>query len=189
MSINEIFLRYDRAAWIFSLVSGCAYSVLSFIILFVADKIRVFVQAKKRIKNLNVYCWIGRDQSNYPCKLYIQFRNWTNRTFLITIEGYKLPAGIQADKNATRDSSTGLLEIKFIENAPQKNSSSEKTLNIDAIIRHGEDKTVWVPLSPAQDQKVLEEALSRGKIGKIKAEILWFDEKPIYRKYCPKIRR
>ena len=90
------------------------------------------------------------------------------------IEGYKLPKEILPDPKATRDSTSGLLEIKFIEQAAQANKPP--TLNIDSIIRHGENKRVWVPLESKQPDDMLNEALKNGKIGKLIATILWFGE-------------
>jgi hypothetical protein len=103
------------------------------------------------------------------------------------IEGYRLPKDIRPDVKAARDSTSGLLEIKFIEHAAQQNTSP--TLNVDSIIRHGETKQVWVPLDPSHTDDELHLALSKGKIGKLKAEILWFGDKPIFRRYRPKIRK
>ena len=123
---------------------------------------------------------------NYPCKLYIDFRNWTNVTILVKIEGFKLYKGINADPNATRDSSSGLIEVKFIENASQTN---ERCLNPDAIIRHGENKKVWIPLDPNQDINILNKQLHNGNIGKLIAEILWFDKTPQYTRFRPIIKR
>jgi len=63
------------------------------------------------------------------------------------------------------------------------------TLNVDSIIRHGENKSVWVPLDPVHSDDELENALKIGKIGSIKAEILWFGDKPIFTRFRPKIKR
>jgi len=103
------------------------------------------------------------------------------------IEGYKVARDIRPDPKATRDSTSGLLEIKFVENPSQ--GDAPPTLNVDSIIRHGENKQVWVPLDPDQSDDVLEKALKEGRIGKLKAEILWFADKPRFIRYRPKIRR
>lgn len=103
------------------------------------------------------------------------------------IEGYELPKGIRADPKATRDSTSGLIEIKFIENAPQQNGVP--TLNVDSIIRHGENKQVWVPLDPNHSDQELNAALVTGRIGSLKAEILWFSDKPKFAGFKPKIQR
>jgi len=108
-------------------------------------------------------------------------------TLLMKIEGYKLPNNIRPDPKAKRDSSSDLLEIKFIERPAQQNIDA--TMNVDSIIRHGENKMVWIPLDPAQDDDILNKALSSGKIGTLKAEILWFADKPKYIRFRPKIRR
>jgi len=107
---------------------------------------------------------------------------------LLKIEGFSLFKGIRPDPKATRDSSSGLLEIKFIER-PAQNSHQNATMNVDSIIRHGENKQVWVPLDPEQTDELLQDALQRGNIGKLKAQILWFNERPSLRRYRPKIRR
>jgi len=108
-------------------------------------------------------------------------------TLLMKIEGYKPAKNIRPDPKATRASSPDLLEIKFIENAPQQNSPP--TLNVDSIIRHGENKSIWVPLDPGHSDEELEHALKIGKIGSIKAEILWFGDKPVFTRFRPKIKR
>ena len=108
-------------------------------------------------------------------------------TLLMRFEGYKVARDIRPDSKAARYSTSGLLEVKFIENPSQANAPP--TLNLDSIIRHGESKQVWVPLDPDQPDDVLEKALSEGKIGKLKAEVMWVTRKPRFVRYRPKIRR
>jgi hypothetical protein len=183
MTLVDFYNKYDLWAWVFAVLSGI---VCYFIIRF-GERLLFLCRTRRRIKHLNVNCNIVRDQSNYPCKLWIDFRNWSNRTLLMKIEGYKLPKEIRPDDKAARDSTSGLLEIKFIEYTSQQSSAA--TMNVDAIIRHGEQKQVWVPLDPTHNDQELNLALSKGKIGKLKAEILWFGDTPIFRRYRPKIRK
>jgi len=183
MAIIEFYQKYDIWAYVFSVISG----LLAYVVIRLGEKVLFLIRTRRRIRHLNVDCSIGRDQSNYPCKLWIDFRNWTNVSLLMKIEGYKLPKEILPDPKATRDSTSGLLEIKFIEQAAQANKPP--TLNIDSIIRHGENKKVWVPLESKQPDDMLNEALKNGKIGKLIATILWFGEKPRFTRYRPKIRR
>src|SRR5690606_24673234 len=124
--------------------------------------------------------------TNFPCKLFIEFRNWSNRTMLLRLDGFKLSKDVKPDPKAAQDSTSGLLEIKFIENAAQGESV---VMNVDAIIRHAESRAVWVPLDPAQPQDKLEKALRDGKFGTMKAEVLWFDDAPKLGRYRPAIRR
>ena len=176
MVILEQFMKqYDLWAYLFAIISG----TLCYIIIRFGEWLFFIIRTFNRIRHLNVNCFIQRDTSNYPCKLYIQFRNWTNTTILMKIEGFKLSKGIDPDPKSAQDSSSKLIEIKFI----------EESLNVDSIIRHGEDKSVWIPLDPQQKDEFLNNALQRGKIGKLKAEILWFNEKPRLVRYRPKIRR
>ena len=173
MNVTDFHIKYDLWAWAFAVLSGIVvYSIIR-----VGERLLFLCRTSRRVKHLNVNCNIARDQSNYPCKLLIDFRNWSNRTLLMKIEGYKLPKEIRPDEKAARDSTSGLLEIKFIENSAQQGGAA--TLNVDAIIRHGEQKQVWVPLDPAHNDQELNLALSKGKIGKLKSEILWFGDKPI----------
>lgn len=167
--------KYDFWAYIFAIASG----TLCYIIINLGKWLIFLIRTYCRIKHLNVNCFIKRDDSNYPCKLYMEFRNWTNTSFLMKIEGFKLYKGIKADPKSAQDSSSGLIEIKFI----------EENLNVDSIIRHGEQKSVWIPLDPKQDDTSLNDALKKGKIGKLKAEILWFNEEPKLVRYQPKIKR
>ena len=183
MSIAEFYQEYDIWAYLFAIVSGTVcYAVMR-----IGEGVLFRVRIRRRVRLLNVDCSIRRDETNYPCKLWIDFRNWTNRTLLMKIEGHKLPTNIRPDPKATRDATSGLLEVKFIERPAQQNTP--RTLEVDSIIRHGESKGVWVPLDPDQPDDVLNKALAEGKIGKLKAEILWFADKPIYTRYRPKIRR
>jgi hypothetical protein len=184
MTLIEFYKRYDIWAFLFTIFSG----LLVYLFIRFGEWILFLIRTYRRVKYLNVNCWIGRDESNYPCKLYIDFRNWTNTTILLKIEGFKLRKGVHPEPKATRDSSTGLLEIKFIERVAQSGDQTA-TLNIDSIIRHGENKEVWVPLHPDQTDEMLLDTLQRGKIGKLKAQILWFSGKPRLRRYRPKIRR
>src|SRR5689334_16028160 len=145
----EFFHEYGIAAWVFAILSG---TVCFYLIEFV-NWLTFILRSHRRIRFLNVNCLILRDDSNYPCKLCIQFKNWTNQTVLVRLEGFELGGGIRPDKNADRDSTSGLIEVKFIENASQQ--PGLLLLNIDAIIRHAETKTVWVPLDPDQAQSDL----------------------------------
>lgn len=183
MSIAEFYQEYDIWAFLFAILSG----TLCYVVIRIGEWILFLVRTRRRVRLLNVDCSIDRDGTNYPCKLWIDFRNWTNRTLLMKIEGYKLPTNIRSDPKAKRDATSGLIEVKFIERPAQQNTSA--TLNVDSIIRHGESKRVWVPLDPDQPDDVLNKALAEGKIGKLKAEILWFADRPIYTRYRPKIRR
>ena len=183
MVLAELYETYNFWAWTFTVLSG----TLSYVIIRVGERLLFLIRTSRHVKHLNVNCFIERDQTNYPCKLMIEFRNWSNRTLLMKIEGYKLPKNISPDQKAARDSS-GLLEIKFIERTPNRGTTGF-TLNVDSIIRHGETKAVWVPLDPSQSDDELNQALSSGNIGKLKAEILWFNGKPIFRRYCPLIRK
>ena len=179
----DSFYKYDVGAWLFAILTG----TLCYIVIRIGERLLFLIRTRRRVRHLNVNCSIQRDQSNYPCKLWIDFRNWTNMTLLMKIEGYKLAKNIRPDPKATQASSPDLLEIKFIENAPQQNA--QPTLNVDSIIRHGENKSVWVPLDPSHSDDELENALKIGKIGSIKAEILWFGDKPVFTRFRPKIKR
>jgi mRNA-degrading endonuclease toxin of MazEF toxin-antitoxin module len=75
----------------------------------------------------------------------------------------------------------------IVSNAAQENETF--TLHVGSIIRYGENKQVWVPLDPSHTHDELNLALSKGKIGKLKAEILWFGDKPVFRRYRPKIKK
>ena len=180
---TDFYVKYDFWAWLFAVLSGTA----CYLIIIAGEKLLFLFRTRRRIRHLNVDCNIRRDQSNYPCKLWIDFRNWTNMSLLMKIEGYKLPDGIRPDPKATHDSTSGLLEIKFIEHAAQQNAPL--TLNVDSIIRHGENKEVWVPLDPTHSDAELDSALKESRIGKLKAEILWFGDKPVFTRFKPKIRR
>lgn len=183
MDILAFFKEYDIWKWVFSVASA----VLAYIVIRFIEKFFFLIRSRQRLKLLNINCFLQRDKTNYPCKLWIDFRNWTNMTLLMRIEGYEVARDIQPDPKAARDSTSGLLEIKFIENPSQRNDSL--TLNVDAIIRHGENKKVWVPLDPKQSDDTLEKALKEGKIGKLKGEILWFADKSHFVRYRPIIRR
>ena len=182
--MDNFFQHFGVAEWAFSLLSGAA----CYYILKLSAWLAFVLKTHRRIRHLNVNCFLARDDSNYPCKLYIEFKNWTNRTLLLKLEGFEVGYGIQPDPNATRDSTSGLLEIKFIEQSPQ-GGQIPIVMNIDAIIRHAESRMVWVPLDIKQNQTNLDSALREGTIGVLKAEILWFDDAPRLARYRPKIRR
>ncbi|MDP2922602.1 MAG: hypothetical protein Q8O30_02620 [Candidatus Omnitrophota bacterium] len=184
MEFTEVISRYGFWQFTFAVLSG----VVATIIIELCRKITLIITTKKRIKHLNIDCKIeiADGKVNYPCKLYIDLRNWTNTTILIKIEGFKLGKDIRPDPKATRDSTSRLIETKFIENTPQGEGSE---LNVDAIIRHGKNKMVWVPLDPEQPLNELKEALRQGAIGRLYAEILWFDKNPYYTRFRPIIRR
>lgn len=177
-------MRYDLWAYLFAILTG----LLTYLFIRFGEWALFLIRTRRRISFLNVDCSIERDESTYPCKLQIDFRNWTNMTILLKVEGFKAFQGIRLDPKAKRDSSSGLVEIKFIE-PTTANAQLHTTMNIDSIIRHGESKKVWVPLDPDQTDEFLNNALQTGEIGQLKAEILWFNEKPRRTRYRPIIRR
>jgi hypothetical protein len=180
----EFYHQYNIWAWLFAILSG----TICYYVIRVGEWLSFIVRARRRIRHLNVNCFMAQDNTHFPCKLWIEFKNWTNRTILLKIEGFKTGKGILPAPNADRDSTSGLLEVKFIEQSPQ-GGQIPVTMNVDAIIRHGEERRVWIPLDPSQSQQDLQAALQAGRIGTLKAELLWFDERPRLARYRPKIRR
>ena len=182
--ITEAFLQEPLSSYLVSISAG----ITTYFILRGGEYFAYFCRTRKRISFLNVDCRVQHlPQDKFPTKLIIEFRNWTNATLLLRIEGFALDKGVKCHPSGKRDSTSGLVEVKFIEQ--HSSQAGTQILNIDSILRHGEQKSVWIPLDPSVDVSVYEKALEGEKMGKLVASVLWFDIKPKFIRFRPKIRR
>src|SRR6266536_1920889 len=107
---------------------------------------------KRRVRHLNFFVLRVRDQSNYPLKVYVEIRNYTGKSVVISFP-YFVYRAVRRDPNAHGDSPTGEYEIKF----PGQNQ--QILTEIDYLLRHGENVSTWVPLDPTHTDQEVDEAI------------------------------
>jgi hypothetical protein len=112
-----------------------------------------------------------RDTSNYPLKVYLEIRNYTGRSVVISAP-YFVFAQLRPDPQARGDSVSGEYEIKF----PAPNSTN--LTEVEYLLRHGESVSTWVPLDPAHKDEEVEAAIKRRRMGKLHCMCTWLQDKP-----------
>ena len=127
--------------------------------------------AKRRVRNLNFFIRPLRDDSNYPHKVYVENRNYTGRSVVISVPHF-VYSELRSDQNARGDSPSREYEIKFPD--PRNNILSE----VEYLLRHRENVSTWVPIDPAHTDQEVAAAIERRQVGKLHCMCTWLQEKP-----------
>jgi len=149
------------------------WDMSSTIILFVSAVIgfTVLFWAKRRVRNLNFFTQRRRDNSNYPLKVYIEIRNYTGRSVVISSPYYRYK-DLRPDPKARGDSPSGDYELKFPDIAQQE------LKEVEYLIRHRENVSTWIPIDPEHTDAEIDEAIRRRKVATLYCMCTWLEEKP-----------
>ena len=143
--------------------------------------LKVLFWAKQRVRNLNFFVRPLRgDDPNYPLKVYLEIRNYTGRSVVISIP-YFVYARLRPDPNARGDSPSREYEIKFPD--PRTNTLTE----VEYLLRHRETVSTWVPIDPAHTDQEVEAAIERRSVGKLHCMCTWLKDKPIVHRLVRRI--
>lgn len=162
----------DYAIWdLLSTIIILASAVIGFSILF---------WTKRRVRNLNFFTQRRRDASDYPLKVYIEIRNYTGRSVVISSPYYRY-GDLKPDPNARGDSPSGDYEMKFPDVAQRE------LKEVDYLIRHGENVSTWIPVDPKHSDQKVDEAIKDRKVATLYCMCTWLEEKPRVHKLKRKI--
>ena len=162
----------DYAIWdLLSTIIILASAVIGFSILF---------WTKRRVRNLNFFTQRRRDASDYPLKVYIEIRNYTGRSVVISSPYYRY-GDLKPDPNARGDSPSGDYEMKFPDVAQRE------LKEVDYLIRHGENVSTWIPVDPKHSDQKVDEAIKDRKVATLYCMCTWLEEKPRVHKSKRKI--
>lgn len=158
------------------------WDLLNMIIIFISAVLgfSVLFWAKKRVRNLNFFIQRRRDNSNYPLKVYIEIRNYTGRSVVISSAYFKY-GDLKPDPKARGDSPSGDYEMKFPD-IPQ-----QELKEIDYLIRDRENVSTWIPVDPGHTDNEVDEAIKNRKVATLYCMCTWLEEKPRVHKLNRKI--
>ena len=153
------------------------WDLLSTLILFLSAVIgfTVLFWTKRRVRNLNFFTQRRRDETNYPLKVYIEIRNYTGRSVVISYPFYRYK-DLRADPNARGDSPSGDYELKF------PDVSQRELREVEYLIRHGENVSTWIPVDPNHTDGEIDEAIRRRRVATLYCRCTWLEEKPRFHK-------
>jgi hypothetical protein len=170
--IAEILSEAPVLAWMRWAAEHSLWEMLNTAILLAVSATGViFFWAKRRVRNLNFFTRCVRDQSEYPLKIYLELRNYTGRSVVIS-SPFFVCTRLRPDPNARGDSPSGKLEIKF----PDR--SNTLLTEVEYLLRHRENVSTWMPIDPAHSNEEVNEAIKRRHVGKFHCMCTWLQEKP-----------
>jgi hypothetical protein len=142
--------------------------------------IKIVFWPRRRVRGLNFFIKPIRDVSNYPLKVYVEIRNYTGRSVVLSVP-YFVFARLRPDPNARGDSSTGEFEVKFPD--PANNNLTE----VEYLLRHRENVSTWVPIDPAHTDVEVAAAIDRQGVGRLHCMCTWLKDKPEVHKLVTRI--
>lgn len=144
---------------------------------------RIFVTSTKRVRNLNFFVRMARDPSQsatYPLKVYVEIRNYTGRSVVITSPYFKY-GELKPDPNARGDSPEAEYEVKF------PNESGDLLSEVEFLLRHQETTATWIPLDSAHTDEEVSAAIKTSKVGELHCTCTWLQDKPNVHRLVRKI--
>jgi len=134
--------------------------------------VTILLWRRRRIRNLNFFVRrLPRDDSDYPLKVYVEIRNYTGRSVVISAP-YFVYARLRADPNARGHSPSREYEIKF------PDPVSGRLTEVEYLLRHRENVSTWVPIDPAHTDDEVDAAIRRGGVGKLHCMCTWLQDTP-----------
>jgi hypothetical protein len=104
--------------------------------------IKIVFWSRRRVRNLNFFTRPIRDGSNYPLKVYVEIRNYTGCSVVLSVP-YFVFARLRPDPNARGHSSSGEIEVKF------PGLTNNNLTEVEYLLRHRDNVSTWVPIDPA----------------------------------------
>jgi len=158
------------------------WDMLSAIILLISAVagFAVLFWIKRRVRNLNFFTRRLRDNSNYPLKVYVEIRNYTGTSVVISSPYFKF-GKLRPDPNARGDSFSQEYEIKF------PDPSNQMLTEVEYLLRHRENVSTWVPIDPTHTDQEVDDAIKHHTVGTLHCMCTWLQEKPKVHKLHPKI--
>ncbi len=134
--------------------------------------IKIILLPKKRIKNLNYFTQLKRNQHpQYHLIIYLEIRNYTGKSVVIS-SPYFIFKSIRPDPDARGDNLQGEYEIKF------PNIQNDMLTEVEYLIRNKEQVHTFIPLDPAHSDTEVEKALREKQVGTIDCICTLLEEKP-----------
>jgi hypothetical protein len=161
--MDHFFCKYHLLMDFLFLLAGVGLTLLGFKLISSIHQYKL----KRILEGFVIHKFISRDNSHYPCKLFIDFKNKTGHTLLLKIVGFKLNPFLRSDPKAIHDMRSGLVEVKFIE------AVDKSHFNVTYLLKDTQNRLVWIPLDPKQPDVILNGMLEENKMGKIYTEIFW----------------
>ena len=168
--------------WLKLAADYAIWDLLSTIIIFASAVIgfSIIFWTKRRVRHLNFFTQRRRDESNYPLKVYIEIRNFTGRSVVISTPYYRY-GDLEPDPNARGDSPSGDFEMKF------PDITQRELKEVDYLIRHGEKVSTWIPVDPKHKDQEIDEAIKNRRVATLYFMCTWLEEKPRVHKLKRKI--
>ena len=121
-----------------------------------------------------------RDHTDYALKIFIEIRNYTGRSVVISAPYYRY-GDLRPDPYARGDSPSGDYEMKF------PTTTGLELNEVDYLIRHGENVKTWIPVDPKHTDAEIDEAMKNRKVATLYCRCTWLEEKPRVHKLKRKI--
>ena len=169
-------------AWLKWAADYAIWDLLNTIIIFISAVLgfSVIFWTRKRVRNLNFFTHRRRDNSSYPLKVYIEIRNYTGRSVVISSPYYKY-GDLRPDPNARGDSPSGDYEMKF------PDTTQQELREVDYLIRNGENVSTWIPIDQQHTDQEVDEAIRNRRVAILYCMCTWLEEKPRVHKLNRKI--
>ena len=130
---------------------------------------------KKRIRNLNFFTQMKRGHPQYPLIIYIEIRNYTGRTVIISNPFFEYKT-LRPDPNARGDLPTSEYEVKF------PGPSGLELSEVEVMLRNKEHVQTYVVLDPTHTDSEVQYALRNRKVGSFRCTCTWLGDKPVTHK-------
>jgi len=134
----------------------------------------------RRVRNLNFFAQIKRDDAQFPLRIQLEIRNFTGRTLVLSSPYFKYQR-IRPDPRAHGDTPSGEFEVRF------PDPSYQELREVEYMLRNKEMVSTVIPLDPLHADSEVEQAMSKRKIGVITCMCTWLDEKPRVHKLMRRI--
>lgn len=137
--------------------------------------------AKRRVRNLDFFTIRHpRDDSDYPLKIYVEIRNYTGTSVVISSPYFK-SGRLRLHPNARGEGFSRGYEVRFPDPA------SQMLTEVECLLRHRENVATWIPIDPSHTDQEVDEAIKHHTVGTLHCMCTWLQEKPKVHKLRPKI--
>ena len=134
----------------------------------------------RRVKNLNFFTQIKRDDAQFPLRIQLEIRNFTGRTIVLSSPYFKY-SKIRPDPRAQGDTPSGEYEVRF------PDPSYQELREVEYMLRNKEMVSTVIPLDPQHSEDEIEKAFVKRRVGALTCMCTWLDEKPRVHKLVRRI--